>query len=69
MEPLVRQRSQRPPHLRVHRGPAAGHLQPGRGDDERKVAVFVFVFKLSVPHFNVAADLIYVVLEEESCSY
>lgn len=34
MEPPVRQRSQRPPHLRLHRGPAAGHLQPGRGQDE-----------------------------------
>lgn len=34
VEPPVRQRSQRPPHLRLHRGPAAGHLQPGRGEDE-----------------------------------
>lgn len=31
VEPPVRQRSQRPSHLRLHRGPAAGHLQPGEG--------------------------------------
>lgn len=30
VEPPVRQRSQRPPHVWMHRGPAAGHLQPGR---------------------------------------
>lgn len=39
VEPPVRQRSQRPPHFWMHRGPAAGHLQPGREYDWGGVCV------------------------------
>lgn len=43
VEPSVCQRSQRPPHIWMHRGPAAGHLQPGREYEWRNMCVCVHV--------------------------
>lgn len=70
VEPPVRQRSQRPPHLRLHRGPAAGHLQPGRGRDDGDggcvcVCVCVYIFNTTFSCHIWSSVLIIV---KESCT-